>query len=211
MTNVQKKLNRLLTVVMVLSILACLGVCTQVIQGKEASILGFRIYNILTGSMEPTIPTGTSVLVHKVDALTLEEGDIITFTSRDPAIYGAANTHRIVGVEKDPQDKLCFRTKGDANREEDAQLVYPEDIQGKVVFHWSAGMASFLGYLHTRVGFITVILLPMAAATALFMRDFKRQVKDYIKESAMQELTPETESALKTESVNKDEEENSES
>jgi len=191
MTSVQKKLNRLLTVIMVLSMLVCLSVCAQVVQGKEASIFGFRIYRILTGSMEPTIPTGTNVVVHKVDPLTLEEGDIITFISRDPAIFGAANTHRIVSVETDEEGKVCFRTKGDANREEDSLRTYPEDVQGKVVFHLNSGFASFLGYLHTKLGFVTVILLPIIAATGLFMKDFKRQVKEYVQENAAQSLAAE--------------------
>lgn len=185
MTKLRKKLNVTVTILMILCICLCLFVCMQVIMGKEASVFGFRIYNILTGSMEPTIPTGTNVIVHEVNPETLKTGDIITFISEEAAIYGSANTHRIVAVETDEAGRLCFRTRGDANSAEDLLPVYPENIKGKVVFHMNASMASFFGFMRTKLGFATVILLPMMLLIGIVTRDFKKSIKEYITDSAM--------------------------
>ncbi len=175
----KKRLDRLMTVVTIMCVLICLVVCVQVIQGKNASLFGFRIYHILTGSMEPTIAVDSKVVVRSVDPYKLNEGDIITFISKDPAIYGNANTHRIIEVTQDEAGALCFTTKGDANNVADKIKVYPEDIVGKVVFKVSSAVSLFLGFLHTKQGFVLVILFPFLLVIGLLMKEFKRDVKQY--------------------------------
>ena len=129
MEKVRKKLSALVTVITVLCVGLVLWLCIQVISGRNASIFGFRAYTIVTGSMEPTIAVGQTVLVKNVDPSTLKVGDIITFTSRDAQIFGHANTHRIVDITKDSDGKDCFVTKGDANPSEDGLYVYPSEVQ----------------------------------------------------------------------------------
>jgi len=182
--SIEKKLNALLTVVVIICAVVCLSLCVQTIQGKQASIFGFRIYHILTGSMEPTIATGTNVIVHRVDPDTLEKDDIITFVSHDSAIYGSANTHRIYSIEKDENGEKYFVTKGDANKITDSVYVYPEDVIGKVVFHMqSAVFSNIWGFLKTPPGFITAIGMPLCLVCWLVMKDFQKEVSDIRKEN----------------------------
>lgn len=178
--KVSRRLNVLLTIITVICLVTCLSLCIQVISGKNASLFGYRIYHILTGSMEPTIGTNSKVIVKEVDTETLEEGDIITFISRDSAIYGNANTHRIVQIGTDGDGKKCFYTRGDANNAVDSVPVYPEDIVGKVVFYMGSSVSLFLGFLHTKLGFVLVIVIPLMLLIWLFMRDFKNDVEEYI-------------------------------
>ena len=42
-------------------------------------IVGFDVYTVLSGSMEPTYHTGSVIYVKDVDYTELEEGDFITF------------------------------------------------------------------------------------------------------------------------------------
>ena len=185
MEALEKNLSRVLTVIIVLLTIVCLVLAAKIIQGKDASLFGFRIYHILTGSMEPTIATGSDVLVREVDPYTLKAGDIITFISRDAAIYGSANTHRIVSVETGAQGETFFVTQGDANSIADQLYVYPADVKGKVVFYMrSAGFAMFLSFLHTPMGLISVIVIPMMFILFLFMRNFREQVNQMIEENA---------------------------
>ena len=192
MEALEKNLSRVLTVIIVLLTIVCLVLAAKIIQGKDASLFGFRIYHILTGSMEPTIATGSDVLVREVDPYTLQPGDIITFTSRDAAIYGSANTHRIISVEHGTQGETFFVTQGDANSIADQLYVYPQDVKGKVVFYMkSAGFAMFLSFLHTPMGLISVIVIPMMFILFLFMRNFREQVNQMIEENAKLEADEE--------------------
>ena len=181
MTKVQKRINALLTVVMVICVLLCLIVCLRVIGGKDNALFGYRSYQIMTGSMEPTIPTGAIVIVKETDPDELAVGDVITFISRDKSIYGYANTHRIIAIETDETGHRCYVTRGDANTAEDNDRVYPSEIKGKVVFHMGGTATVFLEFLHTKLGFVLVVLLPLMLLIWIFTKDFKKQVKTYIR------------------------------
>lgn len=87
---------------------------------------------VLSGSMSPTIPTGSVVLVKPVDPQVIEAGDVITFQSA-PGVAEFV-THRVVRVQHDT-DPLSFVTKGDANRGEDIDPVPAGAVRGEVWFH----------------------------------------------------------------------------
>ena len=192
MGNLEKKLSRALTVAIVILAIVCLVLAVKILQGKDATLFGFRIYHILTGSMEPTIRTGSNIIVREVDPDKLEEGDIITFVSRDSTIYGSANTHRIVEIFTDENGSRCFVTKGDANNTADLLYVYPAEIKGKVVYYMrNNGFSTFIGFIRTPMGFFTVIGLPLLVVAFNFMRNFRQQVDEMIRENAEDEARDE--------------------
>jgi len=93
-------------------------------------LLGWAPLTVLTGSMEPTIPTGSQVVVAPVpDVETLEVGDVITVMPfpDDSTLV----THRIVG-RTDTADGPSFTTQGDANDVVDAWEVTETQIRGEV-------------------------------------------------------------------------------
>ena len=87
---------------------------------------------VLSGSMRPTVPEGSVVIVREVDAADLQIGDVITFQLRsgDPTLV----THRIVGISVG-RDGPTFRTRGDANDAVDPTPVVVEQVKGKVWYH----------------------------------------------------------------------------
>lgn len=82
----------------------------------------FCAYVVLSGSMEPKIPTGSVVIV---DGRKKEwhPGEVITYRRGNMVV-----THRI--VEKREEG---YRTKGDANEEEDAGIVSEKQGIGNVI------------------------------------------------------------------------------
>ncbi len=190
MAKIKKIIGIAVTVVLVVSILICMILGIQIIQGKQPSLLGYSFYHVLSGSMEPTIDTNANVVVKKVDTDTLEVGDIITFSSRDEAIYGSANTHRIVEITTDEEGATCYITQGDANPVADANYVYPEDVYGKVVYYTSAvyWITVFLKFMQTVPGFITTIIMPLLIVGYFFMKDFKESVNELIRAQAEEQL-----------------------
>lgn len=103
-------------------------------------LLGFQVFSVLSGSMEPTYRTGSIIYVKEVDYRTLQPGDPITFMANETTVV----THRITEVTPDEDDPntLWFTTKGDANKQEDMAPVHYRNVIGKAVFS-----IPYLGYV----------------------------------------------------------------
>lgn len=91
-------------------------------------VLGYQVYHVISGSMQPDIPINSVVYVEKKEAAQIQKGDIIAFYSVSDS--GAIITHRVV---KNQVVSGQFVTKGDANNKEDIAPVPYEYVIGKVV------------------------------------------------------------------------------
>lgn len=97
-----------------------------------ARLVGFQVFTVLSGSMEPTYHTGSLIYVKDVDYTEIEAGQVITFMLDEDTVA----THRVVEVVPDETDStvLRYRTKGDANDAEDGSLVHYKNVLGSPVF-----------------------------------------------------------------------------
>lgn len=103
---------------------------------------GFQSFIVKSGSMEPSIPTGSVIFTGSVsDYSTLSKGDVITF--EDGKKF---TTHRIYTIENH-SSSLWFVTKGDANQNLDSRPVKQEEIVGKVIL-----VIPYLGLLLEKLG-----------------------------------------------------------
>jgi signal peptidase len=129
-------------------------------------------YVVLSGSMEPAIGTGDSVVVRSVDPETVEVGDVVTVRTGD----GAPTTHRVV-ERLDTGEGPQFRTKGDANAEPDGEPVAASRILGTVVL-----TIPLVGYvleaLGTPFGFAAFVGVPVATLTVWELATIVRTQRD---------------------------------
>lgn len=84
------------------------------------STFGYSIFEIVTGSMEPTLSINDYIIVKNTD--NISEGDIITYKEENTFI-----THRIIKINGDE-----IITQGDANNSTDKKIS-KSMIIGKVV------------------------------------------------------------------------------
>ena len=89
---------------------------------------GIKPVVVLTGSMEPTIETGSLAFIDTRDR-DVKPQEIIAFETG-----GQLVTHRVVGVSDG-----VYRTKGDANRDWDSWTLTDENIVGKTIW-WIPGV-----------------------------------------------------------------------
>lgn len=99
--------------------------------------LGFQVYAVLSGSMEPTYHVGSLIYVKSVDTDDIEVGDAITFMLDENTLA----THRVTQVIEDGSS-VSFKTKGDANNNEDAEAVSAQNVLGVPKFS-----IPYLGYV----------------------------------------------------------------
>ena len=94
-------------------------------------IVGATPYTVLTGSMSPTYPPGTLVVVRPTPPDDIAVGDVITYQldSGRPTVV----THRVVAVGASTSSgERVFTTRGDANGADDAERVRPVQVRGTV-------------------------------------------------------------------------------
>jgi signal peptidase len=101
--------------------------------GDHKNFFGFSYYNILTTSMQSTIPQGSFILVRSVPGSTLEVGDDITFFMDADTLV----THRIIEIIEDYEEtgQYGFRTQGTDNVTADHNITFEGNVVGKVIFH----------------------------------------------------------------------------
>lgn len=95
-------------------------------RGEVPTVFGYQIYEVQTGSMDPTLPVKSLILSKKVESPTdLQKGDIITFVNSE----GITITHRIVDVI-DKNGQIGYQTKGDnAANSIDPEILRPDQVK----------------------------------------------------------------------------------
>ena len=129
---------------------------------------GLKMLVVQSGSMEPTIKTGSVILIKKQD--TYSTGDIISFVGAG----SDSTTHRVTKTNI-VKGKEIFNTKGDVNQGEDQEKVGIDSVLGKTAF-----TVPYLGYLiaftKTQQGFIFLIVVPATLIIFSEILNIKREI-----------------------------------
>lgn len=146
----------LLAIAMMIFTLVTMLTCNQ----TERDLLGYRGFIVRSDSMSATdFNAGDLVVVKEVDPATLQEGDIISFTSPNPENYGEVVTHKIRKLTTDDNGNPGFITYGTTTDTDDEDIVTYELILGKYVKAFPS-IGKFFAFLKTTPGYIVCIFLP---------------------------------------------------
>ncbi len=143
---------------------------------KIPDVFGYKPMIVLSGSMETSIHTGDLVFVKIVDTTTLKKDDVIAFRNEQDTV----TTHRIAEIVYENGNQY-FKTKGDANNSEDANLVAMEDVEGIYVGK-IAGLGKFLMFMQKPMGLCVVLLVILVIGLIWLYIVNKRDEKKYRKE-----------------------------
>lgn len=185
----KKIVSSLVTLLLVCTVFLCFSVVMQVLNRGYASIGGYSLFRVVTGSMEPEIFAGELIASKSVDIDTLEVGDVICFRSKSPQMLGRSITHRVIGRSLDAEGNVQLLTKGDANLAVDEYYVTQDNLIGEVVWqsHTDSFLSDFVGFFSNKISFLACIALPCLLIAGLIFRDCVKNVKQDIAK-AMQEL-----------------------
>jgi signal peptidase len=120
-----------------------------------AWLLGWQLQSVLSGSMAPTYPVGSLLVVAPLDASDVRPGMPIVF--EDPRVRGRIVTHRVVGVA--PGETLQFWTQGDANASRDPVPVPARMVRGRVLWQVSY-VGGLLTLLQWPWSFLALVVAP---------------------------------------------------
>jgi signal peptidase len=131
-----------------------------------------KLYLVQSGSMEPTIKTGSIVVT--LPSQTYTQGDIITFTKNKNAI-----THRVQAklYPDGTANAPTYKTAGDANEDFDNWEVASSEIIGKVVF--SVPYIGFIAdFAKKPQGFILLVIIPATIIIYEEIKNITRELKN---------------------------------
>lgn len=121
-------------------------------------ILGWQVYAVASGSMEPAYPVGALIFTHGASPEDVSPGDCITYWQGEITV-----THRVISVD---EKRRQFITKGDANPMEDGPVSF-ECLVGKTALFYLPWLGYFSIWLK-RAGRWWTLLLFLAAGFLLF-------------------------------------------
>ena len=131
-------------------------------------LLGYRVFNIVSGSMEPVYRVGDLIYVQEVDPNTVQPGDVITFVLNEDLVVA---THRVVRIDA---EKQRFYTKGDANETEDGGSVHFKNLIGVPRFK-IPGLGYVADFIQKAPGLYITIAAVAVLLLLAFLPDLARE------------------------------------
>ncbi len=157
-------------------LVAMILMCVLIImagQGKVPYIFGYRVLQVVTDSMEPTIKGETCIVIEEVERDDIKVGDIITFVSEDPQLRGFLNTHRVYEVNWDEAiEEAYYITIGDASSTPDPYAVYYRQVVGRYVRELPYGEFLYraIRFLSDQVNYFIIVILPLFMCCMSYVR-----------------------------------------
>ena len=167
------------TVALILAVVLCVVVVSQVLSKGYVSLGGYSMFRVSTGSMEPTLPVGTLLISKEVPISEIRVDDIVNFRSKSANMLGAVITHRVIDILESADGQIYLETKGDANQYPDSSYVEQKNLIGVVVYNTADGnfFSELIGIITSPIGFFACIVCPCLIFGVLTMRTCIRNIQ----------------------------------
>ena len=114
-------------------ILFLLVVALQRFSNNKISFLSFRMFTVVSGSMDPKYKIGDVLIAKEIDPSKIKIGDAISYLGKQGTLAGKVVTHEVINIEQDEDGKYIFHTQGIANDAPDP-IVYESQVYGKIIY-----------------------------------------------------------------------------
>lgn len=161
----------LVTMMMILLLVVSLVVLfmAKMNPGQVPSLFGFRTLSVLSGSMRPAIQPGDAILVRDCDLENIQVGDVITYRLDSSTLV----THRVTAILRQG-GSLLLKTKGDANPSEDENLIFREQLVGKMVHRLPYGGYA-AKFARGPLGLVVLVVIPAVLMMIGYMQDMVKE------------------------------------
>jgi signal peptidase len=158
-------------------IILCLTcvVCIFLLGTLLPKSLGYRLFNVVSDSMEREIPNGSLVIVKHTDPEMIRVGDNITYKRKN----GSTITHKVVNIIENcgGSSSKGFETRGTENNISDTFIVLEENVIGVVQAHVK-GAGSFSVLLKT-LSYLLIETLIFGIAFAVVRKNFRKRTQRF--------------------------------
>ena len=89
-----------------------LVVCLQRFSNNRISFFKYRMFTVISGSMEPKYKVGDVLIAKEVEPSKIKVGDTISYLGMSGDFAGKVITHQVVGINQNQDGKYIFSAKG---------------------------------------------------------------------------------------------------
>lgn len=144
-------------ILVIMALILTMVIVLQRISANNQSIGGYKIFRVITGSMEPEYEVGEVVISKEVNPKDIKVGDDIVYLGRVGEYSGKIIMHNVVAVDTDENGDLIFHAKGlQSNSVEDPQ-IREDQIYGVVTY--TSSILTILYDLATNIYSIFAIVI----------------------------------------------------
>ena len=147
-------------ILVIMALILTMVIVLQRISANNQSIGGYKIFRVITGSMEPEYEVGEVIISKEVNPKDIKVGDDIVYLGRVGEYSGKIIMHNVVAIDTDENGDLIFHAKGlQSNSVEDPQ-IREDQIYGVVTY--TSSILTILYDLATNIYSIFAIVIILA-------------------------------------------------
>lgn len=215
MADIAKKIVKIILkiayqILIVMCVILTIIIVMQKVSNSNRTILGYRIFRVITGSMEPEYDIGEVVICKEIEPEDIKIGDDIVYLGQYGEYNGKIIMHEVTAIDKDEKGNLNFHAKGLHTASVEDPQIKTSQILGVVKF--KSQILTILYKLATSMYsafiIITVLVLNVFISFKLSGKQEIQQLNEVNEEII--EPESETESEENEQEVEKDVEQDSE-
>ena len=146
-------------IIMIVVLSFVLIVCLQRFSNNKISFFDYRIFTVVTGSMEPRYKIGDILIAKEKSPSEIKVGDAISYLANRGEVKNNVVTHEVVNITQNENGEYLFHSKGLVNLVEDP-VVHEEQLYGVVVYRTK--LLSFIRrIINTDMGMLCLIIIPI--------------------------------------------------
>lgn len=153
-------LKILYQILIILCVILTIIIVLQKVSNSNKTILGYRIFRVITGSMEPEYDVGQVVICKETDANQIFVGDDIVYLGTFGDYNGKIIMHEVTAIDKDDNNNnVNFHAKGLHSASVEDPQIKANQIFGVVTL--KSGILTILYDLATSIysAFIIITIL----------------------------------------------------
>ena len=152
--------------------------CAVFLMGSR--MVGYQVFNVISGSMEPFYSVGDLIYVKSVNPNDVKVGTPITFVMNEDLVVA---THRVIKIDAENQH---FYTKGDANDTADAAPVHFNNVIG--VPQFSIPLLGYVSdFIQNPPGMYITIGVGAILIVAVFLPDLIKKKEENVESEEKKE------------------------
>lgn len=156
MKTIKKVFNILITTFVILFVIV---VCLQRFSNNRISVFSYRMFTVVSGSMEPKYKIGDVLIAKEIEPSKIKVGDAISYLGEVGQFKDKVVTHEVIEIEKTEDGKYKYHTKGLSNIIEDP-IVYENQLYGKVIY--KTFILSFIYSIISKpIGMFILVFIPI--------------------------------------------------